>query len=83
MTDLGPVVRPSAARRERLTALANWHDQWVDEHLPAAVFDRERARAKDPSDYNEHYLDVNPSAEAEDAFHARARAIMGITPPST
>lgn len=71
-------VRPSPARVAKLEALAQAHSEWVDEHLPAARFDAERAAAKDPSDYNEHYLDVNPDPAAEDAFHARARAIMGL-----
>lgn len=77
---MGRPVRPSPARVAKLNALAALHSEWVDEHLPAADFDADRAAAKTPSDYNEHYLDVNPTASAEDEFHARARAIMGLDP---
>lgn len=76
----GRPVRPSPARVARLNALAEAHGAWVDEHLPAARFDAQRAAAKDPSDYNLHYLDVNPPTAAEDEFQARARAIMGLDP---
>jgi hypothetical protein len=40
---------------------------------------RLRALVKSPSDYNEHYLDVNPAPDVETDFHARARAAMGLT----
>lgn len=69
----------SPVRRQRLRALAAVHTAWVAEHLPAASFDQARALAKTPSDYNEHYLDVNPAPDAEDDFHLRARAAMGLT----
>lgn len=69
---------PSEERRVRLRALAELHDQWVDENLADARFDRERAQATTPSDYNQHNLDVNPSREAEDAFAARAAEVMGL-----
>ena len=71
-------VPPSLARRAQLRALAALHDEWVGEHLAAARFDPVRARAKTPSDYNLHYLDVNPSAAAEDDFAARAARVMGL-----
>lgn len=77
MTDGRPVA-PSPAKRARLAALAALHDQWTTEHLDAADFDAERAAAKDPSDYNLHYLDVDPPVAAEDEFQARARVIMGL-----
>lgn len=74
-------VRPSEARVARLQALSDLHDEWVDEHLDGAGFSPEGR--KSPSDYNIHYLDVNPPVEAEDEFFRRARKIMGITPDGT
>ncbi|GII87072.1 hypothetical protein Ssi03_50620 [Sphaerisporangium siamense] len=71
-------VRPSAARIARLAALAAAHDAWVAERLPGAEFRPEGRRPG--SDYNQHYLDVNPSADAEDDFQRRARQAMGLDP---
>ncbi|MGH3858237.1 hypothetical protein [Actinokineospora sp.] len=76
----GRPVPPSPERRQQLNALAQLHDDWVDEHLPDAEFDAQRARAKTPSDYNQHYLDVNPPTAAADEFFERARALMGLDP---
>jgi hypothetical protein len=76
----GPLVPPSPERRRRLNALADLHSRWVDEHLPSASFDAGRARAQTPSDYNLHYLDVNPDVAAEDEFQRQARVIMGLDP---
>jgi hypothetical protein len=73
-----PLTRPSPERRRRLNALADLHSRWVDEHLAEARFDHDRARATSPSDYNLHYLDVNPPSAAEDAFQAEAREVMGL-----
>jgi hypothetical protein len=74
-----PFADRSPVRRQRLRALADVHAAWVAEHLAAAEFDRARALVKSPSDYNEHYLDVNPAPDVETDFHARARAAMGLT----
>lgn len=74
-----PFADRSPVRRQRLRALADVHAAWVAEHLDAARFDAERAQAKVPSDYNEHYLDVNPAPDVETDFHLRARAAMGLT----
>ncbi|MDQ0377948.1 hypothetical protein [Amycolatopsis thermophila] len=76
----GRAVPPSPEKRRRLNELADWHQEWARRNLDRAEFDRGRARAKSPSDYNLHYLDVNPSADAEDEFQARAREIMGLGP---
>jgi len=69
----------SPVRRQRLRVLADVHAAWVAEHLDAARFDAERAQAKSPSDYNLHYLDVNPTVSVENDFQLRARAAMGLT----
>lgn len=75
-----PFATRSPERRRRLRALAAVHADWVSSNLDSAEFDRERAQAKTPSDYNVNYLDVNPPVEAEDQFHERARAVMGLQP---
>jgi hypothetical protein len=64
----------SAERRRRLAALADLHDEWAAQHLAGAEFDP--SGRPQGSDYNQHYLDVNPDPAAEDEFHARARAIF-------
>jgi len=69
----------SPVRRQRLRALADAHAAWVAENLAGARFDAERAHAKSPSDYNLHYLDVNPTVAVETDFQLRARAAMGLT----
>ncbi|MFJ8815437.1 hypothetical protein [Amycolatopsis thermoflava] len=74
----GRPVPPSPEMRRRLNELADLHQEWVQRNLARSEFDRGRARAKSPSDYNLHFLDVNPPADAEDEFHARAREIMGL-----
>jgi len=75
-----PIDGRSPVRRQRLRALADVHAAWVAEHLAAADFDQARALAKSPSDYNEHYLDVNPTVSVENDFQLRARAAMGLQP---
>lgn len=69
-------VKPSAQRIARLRALAAMHDEWVERHLADADFAPEGRPT--PSDYNLHFLDVNPPSAAEDEFHRRARRIMGL-----
>jgi len=74
-----PFDSRSPVRRQRLRALADVHADWVAANLDAARFDAERAQAKSPSDYNLHYLDVNPTVAVENDFQLRARAAMGLT----
>jgi hypothetical protein len=60
-------------REKRLAAVAAAHDDWADAHADDAEFDPERAAQKPGSDYNQHYLDVNPPPGAEEDFHRRVR----------
>ncbi|WP_204057368.1 hypothetical protein [Microbispora corallina] len=71
-------TRPSAERIALLAALADVHAEWEREHLAEAEFHPEGRKAG--SDYQQHYLDVNPPVEAEDEFHRRARQAMGLSP---
>jgi hypothetical protein len=69
-------TRPSAERIARLAELADLHTDWERRHLDQAEFHPEGR--KDGSDYQQHYLDVNPPTSAEDEFHRLARAITGL-----
>jgi hypothetical protein len=69
-------VRPSAERVARLAALGRLHAEWAAEHRGEAEFMPEGR--PEGSDYNLHYLDVNPPVAAEDEFHQRAKAIFGL-----
>jgi len=66
----------SPERRRRLAALADHHDRWVADAEPRAGFQPEGRPAG--SDYSQHHVDVDAAPADEDAFHARARQIMGI-----
>jgi hypothetical protein len=66
-----PVTR-TPARLARLAAIAAAHDQMEAAYLPAAAFHPAGRPAK--TDYNLHYLDVNPPAGAEDMFQMLAAA---------
>lgn len=67
------------ARAERLRALAAWHADWFAAQLVAGVDGPVPADRPEPSDWNLHVPDLRAAADAEDAFHARAREIMGLT----
>lgn len=72
------MTRPvSPERRRRLVALADFHDRWAAGAEPRAGFRPETRPAG--SDYNQHYVDMDATPVDEDAFHAGARQIMGIT----
>ncbi|MFY7069591.1 hypothetical protein ACOQFV_27350 [Nocardiopsis changdeensis] len=74
-------VRPSQAQVDRLRALSDLHAEWTAEHLDGEVeFRPDAPERRQVSDYNLHYLDVNPPADAEQEFHARARGIFGLDP---
>ncbi|MEU6427710.1 hypothetical protein ABZ860_17620 [Microbispora sp. NPDC046973] len=77
----GKATRPSAELIARLAALAEVHAEWEREHLAEADFRPEGRRQG--SDYQQHYLDVNPPTSAEDEFHRRAQQAMGLTPGDT
>ncbi|MEV1206116.1 hypothetical protein [Microbispora rosea] len=70
-------TRPSAERIARLAELADLHTDWERRHLDQAAF-RPEGR-KQGSDYQQHYLDVNPPTSAEDEFHRLAEQVMGIS----
>ena len=72
---MAQVARPSKGRLARLAKLAELRDQGEDEHLASAEFKPEGRKAG--SDYNLHYLDVNPPADAEAEFSRLARKLMG------
>ena len=64
-------------RRRRLVALGEAHRRWVAAAEPRAGFDPAGRPAG--SDYAQHHVDVDADPVDEDAFHAEARQIMGIT----
>lgn len=66
------------ARVERLRALAAWHTEWFAGQVAARVDGPVPASRPEPSDWNLHVPDLRAAPDAEDAFHARAREIMGI-----
>lgn len=68
MSDIDPELR------ERLVALADAHDEWVDGKLDTDVPFEPEGR-KPGSDYNQHYIDLEAD---DDAFHKRARKILNI-----
>lgn len=70
-------MRMDPARRARLVALGDLHREWVVRSTTDATFDPAGRVAG--SDYNQHYVDVDASPVDEDAFHNRARQIMGIS----
>lgn len=68
----------SPERRAQLVALGKAHDQWIDGALPEAEFHPDQHPAA--SDYQQHNADLDAAPADEDAFHAKARRIMGIDP---
>ncbi len=66
--------------RERLRALAKWHDEWVADQIAAGVTGPTPPDRDGPSDYNQHFADMEASAAEQDRFHARANEIMGLPP---
>lgn len=66
-------------RREKLAALAAVHDEWQVRSFRGAYihFDPSRANVPD-SDYNQHHVDIDASAAAQDDFHQRAAHIFGM-----
>jgi hypothetical protein len=70
--------RPSPERVERLRRLAELHRAWTTRHLQQAPFRPEGRR--DGSDYNQHYLDLEATGDAEDEFMTPAREILGLDP---
>ncbi|WP_262391505.1 hypothetical protein [Nocardiopsis sp. CNR-923] len=74
-------MRPSQAQVERLRALSGVHADWVNRNLDASVeFQPDAPERPEVSDYNLHYLDVNPPADAEQEFHEQARTLFGLDP---
>lgn len=66
--------------RERSRALNAAHTAWALGQVAAGVDGPTPADRpnRDESDYNQHVPDLEASGAAEDAFHERARAIMGL-----
>ncbi len=70
-----PAFRPDPALRAQLDELAEWHEEWEQQHLDESEF----TARHEGSDYPEHHLDVDgATAEAEAEFGRRANEIMGI-----
>lgn len=66
----------TADRRSRLVALGELHHTWADGAIKTAEFDP----AGHGADYGQHNADVDATGTREDAFHRRARTIMGLDP---
>jgi predicted ABC-type ATPase len=65
-------------REKKLAAIAAAHDDWAATHADDAEFDPVRAAKKPGSDYNQHYLDVDPPPGTEEDFHRRVRQAISI-----
>ncbi|MEV6798532.1 hypothetical protein AB0M91_09310 [Micromonospora rifamycinica] len=65
-------------RRRRLVALGDLQREWADKHQGAAAAAFDPSGRPAGSDYNQHHVDVDAPAAAEDEFHTKARKIMGI-----
>lgn len=66
--------------RARSSALNAAHTAWALGQVAAGVDGPAPTGSPDPTDYNQHVPDLEASGAAEDAFHARARQIMGLSP---
>ncbi|WP_232344899.1 hypothetical protein [Actinoplanes awajinensis] len=73
-----PGREPPPTRAERLRALGAWHAEWQAKHAGSTPFRPERYPGD--SDYNQHYVDVEASPEADWEYTVRAREIMGLDP---
>lgn len=73
-----PMVHPAVAARQR--ALAAWHTEWTAGQIAKGVDGPVPDGRPEDSDYNLHVPDLAASATDEDAFHAKARKIMGLAP---
>lgn len=73
-----PGRSPEPTRQEQMTALAAWHSQWQRRHEAETPFRPELNR--DVPDYNQHYVDLEASAEAQQEYERRAREIRGLDP---
>lgn len=71
-------VADDETRRIRSRAMLALHQEWAAKQIAAGVDGPVPPGRKDPSDYNEHFPDLEASGEAMDEFHDRARKIMGI-----
>lgn len=66
--------------KQRQRALHQWHVEWTAKHQNEAVFDSEKS--KPGSDYNLHFLDVDPPGDSGWEFHqATMRIQTGPWPP--
>jgi hypothetical protein len=66
----------SDKRKARMAALADAHDEWVGEKLAAGKVPFKPQGRKPGSDYNQHNVDLEAD---DDAFHAKAKRILGLT----
>jgi hypothetical protein len=70
-----PGQPPPPTQEERLRQLGAWHAEWQRRHAPTTPFRPERY-PDDPA-YDQHYVDVEASREADWEYTVRAREIMG------
>jgi hypothetical protein len=73
-----PGQPPPPSQEERQRALGAWHADWQRKHAATTPFRPERFPG-DP-DYDQHYVDVEASPEADWEYTVRAREIMGLDP---
>lgn len=65
---------------ERSRALNAWHTRWALEQIAKGVDGPAPEGSPTPTDYNQHYPDMEADGAAEDAYDRRAREIMGLPP---
>lgn len=73
-----PGQPPPPSRAERQRALGVWHAEWVAKHAGSTPF-RPENHPDDPS-YDQHYVDVEASPEADWEYTVRSREILGLDP---
>lgn len=66
----------NAARRAKLIAIGELHDQWVTKNLESAGAAFDSSGRKEGSDYNLHHVDLDADGKARDEFVAAAMKIL-------
>lgn len=69
---------PDADQRRQLSKLQRLHHGWSGGQVNAGVDGPVPAGRPAGSDFNQHVPDLDAPGSAQDAFHTKARKIMGL-----
>lgn len=69
---------PTAEQRRQLAALQQLHYAWSGQQVADGVDGPVPSGRPAKSDYNQHVPDLDAPAAAQDAFHTKARTLMGL-----